>query len=173
MGVPQPFKDWNAEAITKVRGFLERGESLAATAGQLSDSAWLLLSWCQRSKRRSVLAAAAKLRTEVGAIDFEILDFWRVLPELSGQTTGASWFEIQMSTRAIIRDTILRYANDAVQTVHDNQLRAIARATLWVSIVILVVSCRGAGAALAPLIPDRMVTPNAPSGQPPIDERGM
>ena len=102
---------------------------------------------------------------------FEILDFC-VLARAERSDSGPSVRDSNVYA-GNHPGTILGYANDAVQTVHDNQLRAIARATLWVSIVILVVSCRGAGAALVPLIPDRMVTPNAPSGQPPIDERGM
>jgi hypothetical protein len=63
---------------------------------------------------------------DVGAIDLEIVDYWRVSPTPS-DPIEPNWFRIQMSTRAIIRETVLRFVNEAVQTVHDNQLRAIAR----------------------------------------------
>jgi hypothetical protein len=167
------YEGWNADARATASGYLERGEALAAQAAQLSDNAWLLLfSWRERRKRRRVLEAAAKLRTDVGAIDHQIIDYWRLTPSLGEQRTGADWFGIHMSTRAIIRDTVLRYANDAIQTVHDNQLRAIARATLFISAVILVVSLIAAWPVVAGLIPEPK-SQNAPDGQPPIDERGM
>ncbi len=95
-----------------------------------------------------MLKAAAELRVDVGAIDLEIVDYWRVSPTPS-DPIEPNWFRIQMSTRAIIRDTVLRYVNEAVQTVHDNQLRAIARATLWISVVILAFS---AVAAVYPIL---------------------
>jgi hypothetical protein len=79
-----------------------------------------------------------------------------------------------MSTRAIIRDTILRYANDAVQTIHENQLRAVTRATLWVSLIILFVSFAGAIASFIPLFSDRNTAQLAPAmvaAPPPVQLR--
>jgi hypothetical protein len=157
------YRHWNADAIEKARKLLQRGENLAVRTARLSDNAWVLLLSCwQRAKRRRVLAAAAKLRTDVAAIDIEIIDYWRITGTLGDQTTGAEWFSVQMSTRAIIRDTILRYANDAIQTIHESQLRAVTRATLWVSLIILFVSFAGAIASFIPLFSDRSTAQVAP-----------
>ncbi|MGA2711276.1 MAG: hypothetical protein ABSF86_23080 [Steroidobacteraceae bacterium] len=92
---------------------------------------------------------AAELKEAARALDHEIVDHWRIQPD-PNQNLDPDWFRIKMSTFAIVRDTVLQYANDATQTVHDNHLRAVARATLHISAVILVVSLIAAFAALFP-----------------------
>ena len=95
-----------------------------------------------------MLELTAGLREAASAIDHEIVDYWRIQPD-PNQNLDPGWFRTKMSTFAIVRDTVLRYANDAIQTVHDNQLRAITRATMWVSIAVMLV----AGATLVITLP--------------------
>jgi hypothetical protein len=149
MALPDSYKGLNLEAVAVAAKLLQRGKDIGAHAARLSDNAWaIFFSRSQLTERRRMLQAAADLRADVGAIDLEIVDYWRVSPTPT-DPIDPNWFRIQMSTRAIVRDTVLRYVNEAVQTVHDNQLRAIARATMWVSIFVLLV----AGATLLATLP--------------------
>jgi hypothetical protein len=130
MPVPEQFKVWNVQAVDEAKVLLQRGEALAARTAKLGDSVWaVLFSPAQRSERRQVLELAAGLTEAASAIDHEIVDYWRIQPD-TNQGLDPGWFRIKMSTFAIVRDTVLRYANDAIQTIHDNQLRAITRATM-------------------------------------------
>lgn len=164
MAATDPFKDWNKDAVAKARELLQRGVDLAAQTALLGDTTWaIFFSRNQWIERRRVLEVARKLRSDLASIELEIVDYWRVNPS-PNQGLDPNWFNIQMSTRAIVRDIVLHYANDSMQTIHDNQLRVIARATLWVSLVILVVSFAGAVASYIPLFSDReSAAPVAPA----------
>jgi len=150
MPVPEQYKDWNEQAVVDAKALLQRGDALAARTARLHDSVWAtFVSPAQRSERRQVLEMAAELKEAARALDHEIVDHWRIQPD-PNQNLDPDWFRIKMYTFAIVRDTVLHYANDATQTVHDNHLRAVARATLHISAVILVVSLIAAFAALFP-----------------------
>ena len=158
MAATEPFKDWNADAVAKARDLLQRGVTLAADTARLGDSTWaVFFSRSQLVERRRVLGVARKLRSDLPEIELQIVDYWRVNPT-PNQGLDPNWFNIQMSTRAIVRDIVLHYANDSMQRIHDNQLRIIARATLQVSFVILIVSFLGAVAAYIPLFAERALT---------------
>lgn len=148
MPIAEGFRTSNVEAVSAANELLRRAKELGAQVELLSDSVWaVFLSRGQRHEQRSILATARALRNDVGPLDADIVDYWRLDPNLQDRV-GPSWFETQMATRAIIRDTILRYANDAMQAVHENQLRAAARATLWLTIVVVSLSA----IAAAPVI---------------------
>ena len=135
MTMPTGSEKWNVEAIAHARPLLDRAQALGADLAKLKDSMAVIV-W-QWRKRQHILKVAAALRRDVTVLDDQIIDYWRIDPS-GNQNFDPQWFSVQMSTRATVRDAIMRYVNDIEETIHEIALRGVARATLWVSALTLV-----------------------------------
>jgi hypothetical protein len=81
------------------------------------------------------------LSDELVTLDSEIIDFYRVPPEPGGgPNIDPQFFVIQMSLRESVRESVLRHVREANQTLNDLQIRVLTKATLIVSVCVLVVT---------------------------------
>ena len=142
MPMPEQWRTYNVEEVAKSQALLDRGIDIGSQARSLSDSVWAaLVSQSARTVRAKLRVDIDRLYAHLTAVDLEIVDFYRVPPEPNtGPNIDPRFLLIQMEMRAGVRDTVLNHVREGAQALNDTQVRALTRATLVVSVIILLVT---------------------------------
>lgn len=123
------------QAQREAHALLESVGAVAKRARESGDSALSLISPSGRAARNKLRGEIANFRDQVLHFDQRLLT-WDGLYEQIGEDITAARF----SLRAGIRSTISRHLDEAERSLNDAALRALARATMWISIAVLFVA---------------------------------
>jgi hypothetical protein len=123
------------EAKNAVRMLLQSAADTAIRARNVGDSALSLVWPPARNTRKALRRDILAVRQFLMQFDENLLVASPLYQQI-GEERTAAW----MTIRVGIRSTISRHVDEAERSVNDADLRALAWATMWISIAVLLVA---------------------------------